>query len=215
MPLWLLALMAGLGPALAVMLSWYVSVTQGHVLDCNPFVEGCTSISRTGRHGSAFFLFKALMLPSAVMLALFWWAVAAWLQRVLGLVQYRRSIWALGLLSALCLALYSCFLGVDGALSAGLRRTGATLYFSAGFLAQLLLVIALGDRAGAGLARLLGVLVGLQFALGLLSLPATAWAADKDYWENVIEWCFAAAMIGFFPVLAWPWRRLSWAALRR
>ena len=60
-PLWLLALACALIPAGAVGFAWWLSVRAGHIPDCIPHLEGCTSISRAARHGTGNLVFKFTM----------------------------------------------------------------------------------------------------------------------------------------------------------
>lgn len=76
-PLWPLPLVAGLLPALAAALAFVVAAQQGLVPGCNPFVDGCVSISRAARQGLPNHLFRVLVLPAAVLQALAWMACAA------------------------------------------------------------------------------------------------------------------------------------------
>ena len=54
-------------PVLCVLLNHWLSIRGGYIPDCIPYFEGCTSISSTGRHGVSYWLFKAMMLPQALL----------------------------------------------------------------------------------------------------------------------------------------------------
>jgi len=69
--------MTGLVPIVAIHSTYLVSALQGHVPWCFPYFESCTSISATGRHGAAYFLFKGTMIPAAMLLMAFWFLVDA------------------------------------------------------------------------------------------------------------------------------------------
>ena len=58
------ALASALVPLAVANVCYLVSATAGHIPLCVPYVEGCTSISASGRYGMAYWLFKAGMLPS-------------------------------------------------------------------------------------------------------------------------------------------------------
>ncbi|MFT5576720.1 MAG: hypothetical protein ACI89D_002249, partial [Bermanella sp.] len=58
---------------------------------CNPYWADCISISRSGRHGLVYFIFKSSMLLAALMLAIFWQLNAIWL-RSLGAPLARQWI---------------------------------------------------------------------------------------------------------------------------
>jgi hypothetical protein len=78
-PLWPFPLLVALVPFVAAHLAYAVSIEAGHVPACVPYLEGCTSISRAARNGLGNHLFRLLMLPSALLLALHWLSVHAWL----------------------------------------------------------------------------------------------------------------------------------------
>ena len=82
-PAWPLPLMAGVLPLLATLIAYTLSVRLGLIEACNPFIDGCISISRAARHALPNHLFRALLLPAAVLQALCWLLCAAWL-RTLG-----------------------------------------------------------------------------------------------------------------------------------
>ena len=64
----LLPLVTGLLPILAIHISLLVAINAGVIPACFPYIEGCTSISATGRYEPASFIFKPAMMSS--------WAVA-------------------------------------------------------------------------------------------------------------------------------------------
>lgn len=216
MPLWPWPLLLALLPSLGIGAAWLAATAEGHLPACNPFVEGCTTISRTGRQGTAYYLFKIALGPTAG-LYLVWAAVAShWARRRWQAPRSAGALFALGLLAAAALAMYSAYLGSQGPHFAVYRRLGASTFFACAFLSQLLLYAAWvrharkrGPAGDAGARRAFGSLVLLQLALGLVSLPLTAWAGPemKDYWENVIEWWFAAALAAAYLPLAWAWRK--------
>lgn len=70
MNLRIIALLAATLPFFAVHLTWLLAASYGLVEWCNPYIDSCTSISATGRHAPASYVFRATMLPAAVVLAL-------------------------------------------------------------------------------------------------------------------------------------------------
>ncbi|MEL7187801.1 MAG: hypothetical protein AAFN50_15425 [Pseudomonadota bacterium] len=68
-----LPLIAGLVPLIGVT-SAYLLGTHADVLPkCIPYLDGCTSISATGRYLPGSLLFKAALFPQAAVLAFVWW----------------------------------------------------------------------------------------------------------------------------------------------
>ena len=61
-------LLLALWPILIAHAAYAISVIENYVPLCNPYWDGCTSISRAGRHGWANHLFRAALLPYAPLL---------------------------------------------------------------------------------------------------------------------------------------------------
>lgn len=200
---WWLAATATLLPFVAVHVCWWVSLNAEHIPNCNPYLQGCTSISATGRHGLAFYLFKMLMMPTAMIYLAVWLVAAKWLR---GLGQRPRALLLCGVVGALFLIVYATFLGTDGALYTWLRRFGARMFFGLTAFAQLLLAWHLW-RAGFRTWWARGVLwlCGLQLAIGVVSLPLPILLDDPDAWQNIVEWNYALAMNAVFGLLAVGW----------
>lgn len=206
-PAWI-ALIVGVAPILVVHVCYLLSIQAGTAPACVPYLEGCTSISRAARHGLANHLFKAVMLPCAALIALFWWLAAAWLRdnRNDG-VQRRRilAMRALGLVGALFLVLYATFLGVDGEAYRWMRRYGVTVYFSFTVLAQLLMASLL--PAATRLRRALASICALMLLLGLASIPLQHLFDARDQAVNALEWNYALLMSTGFVLVGLHWLR--------
>lgn len=194
-------------PVVAVHLAWWLSLQEGHIPWCIPYLEGCTSISRAARYGLGNHLFRYFMLPCAAGQALFWLAAHGWLR-----ARGRRigpALPVLGFLAAVFLALYATFLGTEGEVYRLLRRYGVVVYFGASYLALLACLRAMSRPAVRGFRALLVVALGM-LALGVLSVVATATVPDeafKDRIENVLEWHLGGWLTAMFLVFAWRWRQ--------
>ena len=103
-----LAWAAALLPLATIHLSFITSVAEGVFPVCNPYWIDCTSISHGGRHGSAYFLFKAGMMPTALLLALFWVLQARWLTQ--GHTSPHWPLSLVGLIGSIALIVYTLFL---------------------------------------------------------------------------------------------------------
>lgn len=215
-------------PIVVVHACYGLSVIEGHVVLCNPYWDGCSSISRAGRHGWAFFLFKAGMLPYAAALAAFWWLNQNWLH-ALGDPGSRGMVQA-GLVGALFLVIYATFLGSEGGFYQWLRRSGIHVYFSMTFLAQALLILRLraltrlatapvaggarpiGATWSPGLVTAMTAVAWLIVVLGLAFAVLGRWLAiERDRLENAIEWLAALLMQVnlLLTVVAWRSSRLT------
>jgi len=207
--LWPLPLLCALLPLVAAHLALWLSLRDGLVPACNPYLEGCVSISRAARHGLGNHLFRMVMLPTASLQAFCWLAAAHWLRRNGG--GAARILPWLGLLAAVFLALYATFLGSDGAVYQLMRRYGITVYFASTFLAWLALLRGLSQQSPRPTAYLPSLLVALGYLLlGLSHLAvrfATTDAALQYRWENVLEWQLGLWLTAMFCLLAWTWWR--------
>lgn len=198
-----LALAAGILPLVAVHLCWWLSTQAGHVPACNPYLDGCTSISATGRHGLPYYLFKALIIPTALVYLAVWAVAAGWLRQ---LGRRRAAVLLCGVVGAVFLIVYATFLGSDGALYTWLRRFGARMFFAFTALAQLLLTWQLW-RSGLRSAwvRAMLALCAAQLTIGVASLPVPLLVEDPTAIQNIVEWTYALAMNAVFLALAGAW----------
>jgi hypothetical protein len=224
LPLWPLPLLAGLLPIVATLLALQLSIRLELVPACNPFIEGCISVSRAARHGLPNHLFKALVLPAAALQALTWLLCEAWLAGLFG--SSTRSRWLrhlawIGITAAVFLVLYTAFLGTEGRIYRWLRQYGTVVYFGFTCVAMLITsdaVVRLGRRHSA-LARgrfdlALPALGGALLAAGLVNTFVAPFfdAEIEDRIENATEWWGAATLSLVFLVLAWLWRQTGYSA---
>lgn len=219
MNLRILALLAAALPFFAVHLTWLVAASHGLVEWCNPYIDSCTSISATGRHPPASYVFRATMLPVAVVLALYWWCNYSWLRWLQPAgASARRLRWmlVLGLLACLGLVLYVTVLGESGVGWRFQRRAGTVLFFSFTFLSQLLLSAQLQAQAPRlpqvqGLARGMWWVCCLLLALGALTVVLQVWD-DQLYKsvEDAFEWVLSLLIQTNFLLGYLVWRRAGW-----
>lgn len=221
--LWPLPLVAGLLPAAAALAALWLSFALDLIPPCNPFLDGCVSISRAGRHDLPNHVFRALVLPAAVLQALTWLLCAGWLK---GLGADARGMprvlpW-LGILAGVFLVLYGTFLGTEGQAYRWMRRYGVIFYFGFTFLCMLIASGALWRLARAGeiapparLDRWLVVLCAVMLVIGLAQVLVPPWFGSEDLknrLENILEWYAALAFTLFFLALAWLWRHTRFTA---
>ncbi|MGI9344390.1 MAG: hypothetical protein ACR2QV_16275 [Gammaproteobacteria bacterium] len=215
-----LALWTGLLPFLVINASYLGSALGGHIPLCVPYLEGCTSVSSAGRYGLAYFWFKAGIIPSAALLACYWFLCRRWL---LQLGDYDgvavRAMRLLGVLAAVFLVLYAVFLGSKGDFYNLMRRYGVNLYFSFSGLAQILLLARLRRLRAAGIASLPKHLLDTKLLLliallivGLASIPISNFIVDKHRPRNIVEWNFALLMILYYVVTWRLWIRTGFRA---
>jgi hypothetical protein len=214
-------IIAGLLPIVVVATSYMISVSVGKVPACIPLLSGCTSISATGRYPPASYLFKAGMLPEAVLLGVYWILSVAWLRSLDrsagGPGTGGKIIGTLGVAGSFFLILYVTFLGSHEPFYEFMRRFGIYLYFLFTIVAQAMLawaVIKLATLRASLLkiARLQLVLALLPLVLGALNLVLKGVLADADDAENIIEWSVALQMQLYVTMSYFAWQQTGFAA---
>ena len=222
-PLWPLPLTAGLLPALAGLTALWLSIELGLVPPCNPLLDGCVSISRAARYDLPNHIYRALVLPAAVLQGLTWMLCAAWLKGMDTEARWQlRMLPWLGVLAGVFLIFYGTFLGTEGQAYRWMRHYGVIFYFGFTYLCMLIASGALWRLARAGLttppARLDWLLPGLcaiTLVIGLTQafVPQFLDSEDlKNRLENILEWYAALSFTLFFLALAWLWRHARFNA---
>ena len=216
----IVALLAALLPFVAVQLTYLVAASHGLVDWCFPYIDSCTSISATGRKPPASFLFRATMLPAAVVMMAYWWLNYSWLghlQRRQGNTGQWANRWMLGLGLVACigLILYVTVLGERGEVWRTQRRVGTILFFSFTFLSQLLMLAQLAALGVAGVSeRLLTAMRAVLVTLLLLGLLTVALDAWNEQWyetvEDAFEWVLSLLLQGNFLLGYFIWRQAGW-----
>lgn len=208
-----LPLVAGVVPIIGVSITYWLAVNSGVLPSCTPYLDGCVSISATGRYMPASLLFHAVMLPQSVVLLFMWYFAAQWLRNIAPGSRAPDTVVAAGVVGAAALILYVTFLGTHGSFYEFMRRFGIYFYFLGTAVAQLTLGIALlGHARRSGAAQLKQIAVGMlwlgssPFVLGVLNLVLKSVLDDPDAAENRIEWISALLMQGYFVLIYVAWR---------
>lgn len=207
----IIALLCALLPFLAVHIAYISNMLLGNVPACVPYIEGCLTISRAARSGEFIYIFRAMMMPTALLMVAYWRLSYIWLQRLdPAVTRGMRAMCGLGMVGSLFLILYVTYLGTEGEIYGFMRRYGVTFYFSFTALAQIFFIQRLYNlsslpalNACHGMLTIQCILCIIQWSLGLLSLPLGQLIVDKearDMMQNIIEWNFSLAMNGFFLV---------------
>lgn len=200
-----LVIVIGILPILAINLSYIIAVAAGKVPSCFPYIDGCTSISSTGRKPPSSFVFKPSLYLTAVLMIWFWLKTDTWLS-MLGeqSMFFRRQLKIVGIIGAIALMVYVYFLGTEGAIYRLMRQYGVTFYFGLTYLAQLMLagrIYRLANQDGnlelIKISRLMLYLCFLLLVLGLFSIPVTNFF-DSDELKMIIEWNFSLLLQIYF-----------------
>ena len=217
----LLPLITGLMPIVAIHVSLLLAIDAGAIPACFPYLDGCASISATGRYEPASFLFKPAMLSEWTILIFYWLFNVAWLRSLAREARLNKEPgpWTavFGCLGAIALVLYVTFLGTHAPFYEVMRRFGVYLYFLFSVIAQIMLArqtIALANVLGltvvCRIARIQLLLALVPFALGAVNLILKSTLADPDAAENVIEWIFALLMHLYFLLTYFAWRETGY-----
>lgn len=200
-----LLLVTALAPIIGINLAYWIGVSYDHLPSCIPYIDGCTSISSTGRYPPGDRLFRAIMLPQAVLLAVIWYFTASWL-RVISPDARRAATTTLagGLFGALALIVYVSYLASHDPFYEIMRRYGIYFYFIGTVVAQI--AVSLSMPASPLRRIMLGIMV-MPFVLGLFNFVQKAVVANPDNTENAIEWIVSLLMQLWFVALWVAWRR--------
>lgn len=209
-PGWVLPLACAVLPVVAVHWAWWLSREAGYIPDCIPHLEGCTSISRAGRHGTGNLVFKLLMIPAAALQAWHWRRCADWLDANAG-GEWSPGLRPLGLAAGIALAVYATFLGTEGPAYGWLRRYGIVFYFAGTFFAMIVFLRGIEHVPGAAAWRR----AMLALAFGMLSLgiasAATpylvAHAGRQDEIRDMLEWWIGGLFTLWFLLVSEFFRR--------
>ncbi len=203
LPLW-----AAVVPLGTVIICYLVAVNLGHVPACIPNFTGCTSVSSTGRMPPESLIFRAGMLPTALVLALFWQRCATFL--ALGGQSGARlhMLRVLGIFAAISLVTYSVTLGFEDDVYRQLRRAGIVGFALATFAAQVLMISCYRPMRTVATEKLVHWLIVLCWVLPLLSVSAEVakWAGvPRHAANNTVAWNAFVAASAYYAVIARIW----------
>ena len=126
-------------PTLTVIFSYIFSMNLNLVPSCVPIIDGCTSISRTGRYFPVNIFFKTLMFITGVAI-LFYWHRNFKFFNSLNNNKFIKITYILGLISVFFLFLYLIFLG-ENYYYRFFRKIGIFIYILFSIISELLLSI--------------------------------------------------------------------------
>jgi hypothetical protein len=204
-----LPLIAGVLPLIAMFGAFALGVAYEVLPDCNPLIDGCRSISATGRQPPGSFLFRAIMLPQGILLGFVWYLSVLWLRKLEPTPANATCLIILvaGIVNVVALIIYITFLGTTEPIYEFMRRTGIYFGFLGMAVAQLTIAIALRRTRLRPFAQAMLSIGVVVFALAMLDLVLKSVLADPDPAENRIEWIATILMQAWFFLLFVAWRR--------
>ena len=211
----LLAIIITILPLIATNAVYLLSAYEGNVPWCNPYFDGCTTISKAARSGNSIYIYRATMIAYSVLLIWFWIYTSQWLLKLLGEVtRLSKTIMWLGIIGALFLMVYIDFLGTTGEINRFMRRYCIMIFFTFTPLAQVLLLKlhfkALSAAASDNLKRpvlnfQLYVLL-IMCIIGIVSIILDVAQLKTYQSENIVEWTFAFLLNMYFAGMVIIWR---------
>ena len=179
-------------PVLTVIISYFISSFGGFVDWCMPLIDGCTSISKVGRYGISFYLYKIFIIPSVILMIIFWYQVNKYIYK-------SNLLMFLSITSCIFLIIYLLALGFDGKIYRFMREIGIFIYFILTPMCQTLLAFSISNNKIRSKFFLYALLCMYLVCVGayLLILPL-----ENSNYENVIEWNFALLIFLFFPLFS-------------
>jgi len=210
-----LAFIITLLPLLASNGAYLMSAYAELIPWCNPYIDGCTTISRAARSGNSIFLFRGLTFAWGVLLIWFWIYAQHWVNLLHGhTTKIARVILWLGIIGSVFLIIYIEFLGTTGEVNRFMRRHGIMIFYTFTPLAQLLMLSqhykilskmpehTVKPRA---LQFQLVVLV-LMLVIGIISIILGV-TQNKTYEsENIIEWNYSLLLTMYFAGMIFIWK---------
>ena len=211
MKLWALPFGLGILAIISGNIAFIISVNEGFIETCFPYLEGCASISKSGRHGLAAISFKLMVLPLMALLSVYWFISYNYIKKLIPSYSVKSSLMlTLGIIGSLFGILYTAFLGSEGDIYQLLRRFGIYLFFLGTYMAQVMEVIQLSKinylknlMSFKGM-RFLNYLIGFII---LISSPFFGLIDNDDWLENVLEWNITFLTCFYFVLSSLLWRR--------
>lgn len=203
-----LSLWAAILPLVTFNVSYLIAAGLEHVPTCIPYIEGCTSVSSTGRHLPESLIVKAGILPSAAILLLFWYRCATFLQLGGRGPSWVAAMRVIAVLVMLSLIVYGLTLGMREELYRDIRRIAIDSFALSNFASQLLFVIAYRPMRIATTRTLFRWLVVLCLALptlGIISEVAKLVGAPRHAANNIIAWNAAVLLCGYLIIVGRVW----------
>ena len=175
-------LLVSIIPFIAIHLSFILSVQNEYLALCNPYIDGCYSISRVARQPSSIIIFKILMLVSALFLFFLWPRLFK--------PNYNKMLIFIGRVGSLFLIAYIVALGEEGFFYEIMRRFGVFIFYIFTLISQWVFTFSAKMRIRRFFLKnfLINIIVFLQLLAFLLAIPFFIFFKNYGYIENIIEW---------------------------
>jgi len=175
-------LLVAIFPFIAIHLSLVLSVQNEYLTLCNPYIDGCYSISRVARQPPSIIIFKITMLVSAFSLFFLWPRLFK--------PNDNKILILIGRIGSLFLIAYIVALGEEGFLYELMRRFGVFIFYIFTLISQWVYTFNVGPRKRRFIDKyfLINIIVYIQILAFLVAIPFFLFIKNYSYIENIIEW---------------------------
>ena len=175
-------LLVSIIPFIAIHLSFILSVQNEYLSLCNPYIDGCYSISRVARQPSSIIIFKVLMLVSALSLFFLWPRLFK--------PKHNKILILIGRIGSLFLIAYIVALGEEGFLYELMRRFGVFIFYVFTLISQWVFTFNAEIRKRRFFVNnfFINIIVYIQFLTFLVAIPFFLFIKNYGFIENIIEW---------------------------
>ena len=214
MKIWPIPFVLGVLAIIAGNVSFILSVNEGFVETCFPYFEGCTSISKTGRQGLSFIVFKLIILPVMTLLSIYWLLSYNLIKNSIEVHKLTLKIMITsGVIGSIFGIIYASFLGSEGNIYQLLRRFGIYFFFLGTYLSQVLEVYLLFRSKKNHNSIYLKIMKFLSYLIGLVnvfSIPIYGLIEEDDWLENVLEWNITLLIFIYFILVSLFWKEKNY-----
>ena len=175
-------LLVSIIPFIAIHLSFILSVQNEYLSLCNPYIDGCYSISRVARQPSSIIIFKVLILVSALSLFFLWPRLFK--------PKHNKTLILIGRIGSLFLIAYIVALGEEGFLYELMRRFGVFIFYVFTLISQWVFTFNAEIRKERFFVYnfFINIIVYIQFLTFLVAIPFFLFIKNYGFIENIIEW---------------------------
>ncbi len=207
-------LISAILPGVAVHLCYLLAAYFGHVPWCFPYIDSCTSISAVGRVSPESYVFRASIIPTAVVMIVYWKLSYEWLKIICRrMPNGNRAMFCLGVVACVGLILYATVLGSIGEMYHLQRRIGVTLFYVSTFLAQAIMTgqiafvvkaqpLLISKRTYRGLLTICIVIASLV----IISLLLGAFYEGYSRIDDAFEWTLTLLIMLHVGVTYFAWK---------
>ncbi len=219
MKIWPIPFLLGVLAIIAGNLSFILAVKEGFIDICFPYLEGCSSISKTGRQGLSFVIFKLIILPVMTLLSIYWLLSYYLIKKTIEVNKLAlQTMLTSGLVGSVFGIIYASFLGSEGDIYQLLRRFGIYFFFLGTYLSQVVevyLLLKSQKNLNSIYPKIMKSLTSLIGLVLVFSLPIYGFIEEDDWLENILEWNITLLIFIYFILASLFWKEKDYLFVLR